>query len=223
MPAHGPTPVPAPVPAPLPRHGLRRLLVAFLVAVVVGVAVGAGVWFLIHDTSARTAADPAVGITLAPITPQSPALGYRRAEDPVGYSVDIPEGWIRTQKQGRLAPVVSYDAPADGRRLQIFRLAEDTPAESLDLAENHPGYGFAAQPGYRPLDRAFGTAWSELTYRYDDPATGPRRVVDHRFESAGGTLYAIRSSGPETLTAAAVREPLTRAVGSFCPTGKKCG
>lgn len=102
-------------------------------------------------------------------------------------------------------------------RLQIFRLAEATAAESLALAETHPGYGFARQPGYRPLDRASGATWSELSYRYDDSDTGPRQVVDHRFQSADGTRYAIRSSGPESLAAASVREPLTRAVGSFEP------
>ncbi|MXM67267.1 hypothetical protein GR925_28505 [Streptomyces sp. HUCO-GS316] len=61
--------------------------------------------------------------------------------------------------------MVYYDAPADGRQLQIFELAEDTPARSLDLAENDPGYGFVRQAGYRVLDRTSGAGWSELAYR----------------------------------------------------------
>lgn len=114
----------------------------------------------------------------------------------MGYTVDIPRGWTRSQKRGQSAPVVVYDAPADGRRLQVFRIAEDTPAQSLDLAENDPGYGFARQPGYRVVDRATGTTWAELTYRYDDSDLGARQVVDHRFQAADGTLYAIRAAGP---------------------------
>ncbi|MFF7274505.1 hypothetical protein [Streptomyces griseorubiginosus] len=152
----------------------------------------------------------------------STATGYRRTQDPVGYRVDVPRGWTRTEKQGQAAPVVVYDAPADGRRLQIFRIAEDTPAQSLDLAENDPGYGFARQPGYQVLDRASGTTWAELAYRYDDSDLGARQVVDHRFQAADGTLYAIRATGPAALAPARVREPLTRALASFCPTDTEC-
>ncbi|MEU6353962.1 hypothetical protein ABZ896_32300 [Streptomyces sp. NPDC047072] len=152
----------------------------------------------------------------------SSGSGYRRTQDPVGYAIDVPVGWTRTEKQGQLAPVVSFDAPEDGRRLQVFRLAEETPAASLDLAENAPGYGFSAQPGYRVLDRTSGTSWAELAYRYDDPDLGPRQVIDHRFEAADGTLYAIRSTGPESLAPTLLRTPLTRALMSFCPTGTEC-
>ncbi|MET7456908.1 hypothetical protein ABZT03_34485 [Streptomyces sp. NPDC005574] len=119
--------------------------------------------------------------------------------------------------------MVVYEAPGGDRQLQIFQLSEDTPARSLDLAENDPGYGFARQPGYQVLDRRSGAAWSELTYRYDDAGRGPRQVVDHRFRAVGGTLYAIRSSGPEQPTAALVRAPLTAALASFCPTARQCG
>ncbi|MFC8428870.1 hypothetical protein [Streptomyces sp. NPDC057253] len=227
---------PASAPAP---HRVRRVFAALVVAVLVGVAVGAGVWFLLRDTSlgSRSGAGPAPKVTASssarpsstspssaatPTPVSSAAAGYRRTEDPVGYSIDVPRGWTRTEKQGQAAPVVVYDAPADGRRLQIFRIAEDTPAQSLDLAENDPGYGFARQPGYQVLDRASGTTWAELAYRYDDTDLGARQVVDHRFQAADGTLYAIRATGPATLAPALVRDPLTRALTSFCPTGAEC-
>lgn len=242
---------PVPVPPGSAPHRVRRVFAALTVAVLVGVAVGAGVWFLLRDTSlgSRSGAGPAPKVTAtsssspssassaspastSPSSPSSgatpspvssPATGYRRTQDPVGYRVDVPRGWTRTEKQGQAAPVVVYDAPADGRRLQIFRIAEDTPAQSLDLAENDPGYGFARQPGYQVLDRASGTTWAELAYRYDDSDLGARQVVDHRFQAADGTLYAIRATGPEALAPALVREPLTRALASFCPTGTECG
>lgn len=147
---------------------------------------------------------------------------YRTAQDPTGYTVDIPKGWTRTQRQGAQAPVVTYDSPDGTRRLQVFRVSENSPAESLDLAENDPGYGFVRQPGYQVVDRATGPSWAELTYRYDDQDKGARRVIDHRFEAADGSLYAIRSSGPESLDPALVRAPLTAAVDSFCPAGTTC-
>jgi len=230
----------SPPPAP---HRVRRVFTALSLAVLVGVAVGVGVWFLIRDTSAGSAAGsgsatgaaPAPSVTATASASASPtptptptptlstAAGYRRTQDPLGYTIDVPEDWTRTEKQGQLAPVVIYDDPADGRRLQIFRIAEDSPATSLDQAENDPGYGFARQPGYQALDRSSGSAWSELAYRYDDPDLGARQAVDHRFEAADGTLYAIRSTGPESLAPALVREPLTRALASFCPVGTECG
>lgn len=232
---------PAPVaPAPAP-HRVRRVFAALAVAVLVGVSVGVGVWFLLRDTSlgSRSGAGPAPSVTAStsssvsatPTAPPSPssspsastASGYRRVQDPVGYRIDVPRGWTRTEKQGRSAPVVGYDDPVEGRRLQIFRLAEDTPAQSLDLAENDPGYGFARQPGYQVLDRASGTTWAELAYRYDDSDLGARQVVDHRFEAADGTLYAIRATGPGSLAPDRLREPLTRALSSFCPTDTECG
>ncbi|MFF7448579.1 MULTISPECIES: hypothetical protein [unclassified Streptomyces] len=154
--------------------------------------------------------------------PATPGSGYRLAEDPVGYTVFVPEDWTRRQKQGEKAPVVFYDAPADGRQLQIFRLSEDSPADSLRLAENSPDFGFVRQRGYQALERDKGGTWSELTYRYDDEDSGARQVIDHRFRAADGESYAIRASGPEELSPALVREPLTAALGSFCPGEGPC-
>src|SRR5205085_180793 len=124
-----------------------------------------------------------------------------------------------------LAPVVYYDDPAEGRQLQIFRVTESTPYKSLTLAETDPGYGFDKQPGYQVVQRDHGDTWAELSYRYDavdKGDKGPRQVIDHRFEAADGTLYAIRASGPASLDPGQVREPLKMAVRYFCPTGAQC-
>ncbi|MFF9621912.1 hypothetical protein [Streptomyces griseosporeus] len=235
-----PTPPPS---GPVGRGRTRGLLAALAVTAVLGVGAGAGFWYLTRDDTPATATSPTTAPTSTtpsaspraaapPVPPASPTptpppspsprSGYRHAEDPVGYALDVPEGWTRRQKQGEKAPVVFYDSPDDGRQLQIFALSEPTPAESLDLAENDPGYGFSAQPGYRPLDRATGADWVELTYRYDDADKGARRVIDHRFRAADGTLYALRSAGPEDVPLARVRAPLTAALASFCPRGAEC-
>ncbi|MDC0765875.1 hypothetical protein [Streptomyces sp. HD] len=237
------TPSYEPPPAqPSPAHiqpapaRVRRLLLVLVTAAVLGAGVGTGVWFLIRDDS--TAGGRAVGTPLPSVSVTTPSAsvgnspsasaslsspaGYRRAQDPVGYTLHVPEGWIRRQEQGVKAPVVHYDSPDGDRGLQIFALSEDTPAESLDLAENDPGYGYANQPGYQPLRRASAAGWSEVTYRYDDENKGPRQVIDHRFEAVDGTLYAIRAAGPESLSPELVREPLTAALESFCPAGGRC-
>jgi len=233
-------------PPPPPSPGPRRLLVILTAMVVLGSGIGAGVWFLTRDGGVGAHATPGPTVVVTTSAPEpttfqptpsvtplesppasptpapTPAPGYRLADDPVGYSIVVPEGWTRRQKQGEKAPVVFYDAPDDGRQLQIFRLAEDSPAESLHQAENDPGFGFARQPGYQALERDEDTSWSELTYRYDDEDKGARQVIDHRFEAADGTYYAIRASGPENLSPAQVREPLSMALSSFCPTGLEC-
>ncbi|WP_405991363.1 hypothetical protein [Streptomyces sp. NBC_00986] len=216
-----PAPVPAPTPAPAPASGRRawRLVLAVALAVVLGAGAGGGVWYVTHGRGTHNHVDTGAS-TGASAT--GPGSSYRTAQDPTGYTVDVPKGWTRTQRQGAQAPVVTYDSPDGTRRLQIFRVSENSPAESLDLAENDPGYGFARQPGYQVVDRATGPSWAELTYRYDDSDKGARRVIDHRFEAAGGSLYAIRSSGPESLDPALVRGPLAAAVDSFCPAGANC-
>ncbi|WP_405862960.1 hypothetical protein OG407_31465 [Streptomyces sp. NBC_01515] len=212
-----PIPVPAPTPAPAPASGRRawRLVLAVALAVVLGAGAGGGVWYVTHGRGTHKRVEVSAGAA-------GSGSSYRTAKDPTGYTVDIPRGWTRAQRQGAKAPVVTYNSPDGNRRLQIFRITENSPAESLDLAENDPGYGFARQPGYQVIGRATGSSWAELTYRYDDSDRGSRRVIDHRFEAADGSLYAIRSSGPESLGPALVRGPLTAAVDSFCPAGTNC-
>ncbi|MCX5248460.1 hypothetical protein OG895_25150 [Streptomyces sp. NBC_00201] len=238
--------VPTPAVLPAPRHGARGLLLALTFVVVVGTGAGAGFWYLTRDNSTGTGAGSATGVSVTVTTTQSqpptptptptdtgtptastlaspsPSVGYRRAEDPVGYTVDVPDGWTRRQAQGKLAPIVYYDAPGGSRQLQIFKVTEHIPYESLTLAETDPGYGFAKQPGYQALEHDRGDTWAELSYRYKDKDKGTRQVIDHRFQAADGTLYAIRSSGPADLDPTRVREPLATAVRSFCPTGARC-
>ncbi|MCH5673706.1 hypothetical protein [Streptomyces gilvus] len=239
-----------PVPPSEPRRRVGRVLAVIALVVAVGAGTGAGTWYLIRDHRSGTGAGPVTGSSVSvsastspahsqgsepPSSPAdtatanpsaslltSPAAGYRRAEDPVGYAIDVPQGWTRREKQGKLAPIVYYDSPADGRQLQIFRVTESTPYESLTVAETDPGFGFAKQPGYQVIQRDHGDTWAELTYRYTDQDKGARQVIDHRFEAADGTLYAIRASGPASLAPEQVREPLRTAVRYFCPTGAQC-
>ncbi|MFC8514124.1 hypothetical protein [Streptomyces sp. NPDC057257] len=235
-------------PPPAPRRGAGRLLAVIVLVAVIGGGTGAGAWYLTRDHSAGGQAGPTAGASVRssspptsppPTTPSatasatttatdstlvahSAAPGYETAQDPVGYAIDVPDGWTRREKQGKLAPVVFYDSPDDGRQLQIFEVTESTPYESLTLAETDPGFGFAKQPGYQVVERDHGDTWAELSYLYDDSDKGTRQVIDHRFEAADGTLYAIRSSGSADLDPEQVRDPLRMAVRYFCPVGEQC-
>ncbi|MFF4909799.1 hypothetical protein ACFY2T_33635 [Streptomyces sp. NPDC001260] len=158
--------------------------------------------------------------------PTSPATSigstYPTVKDSAGYSVVVPQGWTRREKQSALAPIVYYDSPDDGRQLQIFEVSEASPDASLSMAETDPGFGFATLPGYEVIARNQGGTWAELWYRYNDQDRGPRQVIDHRFQAADGKLYAMRSSGPAKLGHVWIRKPLDLALKSFCPTGAAC-
>ncbi|MGW7044529.1 hypothetical protein ACWGDT_17835 [Streptomyces avermitilis] len=170
-------------------------------------------------TDSTLSAGDSVGTDAQPSSAAAqPSPGYSRAVDPVGYTVDVPQGWVREEKRGVSAEVVTYASPVDGRTLKLFQVVENTPAESIDLAENGPG-GFDRLAGFHVLDRSSGADWARLDYRYDDPKNGTTQVIDHRFTAADGTLYAIRSSGPSGLD---LTEPFTVALNSFCPTGASC-
>ncbi|MDT0570425.1 hypothetical protein RM704_23660 [Streptomyces sp. DSM 3412] len=153
------------------------------------------------------------------------APGYVRSDDPAGFTVHVPSGWDRTAKApAGKPPVVTYTSP-DGRRiLQLFQISEGTPAESMDLAENE-NYGFARLPGYRVIDRsaADDDSYSEVVYRFDgDGDLGARLVIDHRFRTADDQIYGVRLSAPESIPLDTLREPVTMAVTSLCPTGATC-
>ncbi|MEU6377695.1 hypothetical protein [Streptomyces sp. NPDC046909] len=245
-----PFPVPPAPPVP-PSPGPRRFLVILTAMAVLGAGVGAGVWFVTREgvTGAGGTPGPGVVVTTAPpktsgtpgttppetppesttpppspvdSPPPSPATGYRVIEDPVGYTLFVPEDWTRRQEQGVKAPVVFYDDPADGRQLHIFLVTEDDDRDSLFQAENSPDFGLVHLNGYQALERDEGATWSELTYRYDDEDKGPRQVIDHRFKAAEDTYYAIRASGPEDMSLAQIREPLTQALSSFCLRDQLC-
>lgn len=238
-----PAPVPPP-PPPGPGPGTadsRRLLVVIVVVALVAGGVGGGLWALTRKDSAghadSGATRPAVTVTATQTPPSlgngdtsgnqdayadpaestapTPSPGYSRAVDPVGYTVDVPQGWARKEVQGKLAPVVTYTAPGGSSRLMLFEVKESSLTESLEQAEAI----WQQLSGYRLLDRQTGPDWTEATYRYDSRQHGATHVIDHRFTAADGTLYAINASGPEGQD---MTGTLTMALNSFCPTGADC-
>ncbi|WP_406172861.1 hypothetical protein [Streptomyces sp. NBC_00996] len=243
-PAPVPSPPPQPPPPSGPGRGTadsRRLLVVIVVVALLAGGVGGGVWALTRKDSAghadSGATRPAVTVTATHTSPSSengytsgnqdtyadpvqsaapgPSPGYSRAVDPVGYTVDVPQGWARKEVQGKLAPVVTYTAPGGSSRLMLFEVKESSLTESLDQAEAI----WQQLSGYQLLDRRTGPDWTEVTYRYDSEQHGATQVIDHRFTAVDGTLYAINASGPEGED---MTGTLATALNSFCPTGVDC-
>jgi hypothetical protein len=225
-----------------PRAGdSRRLLLVIVAVAVLAGGVGGGLWALTRGDSAghpnAGPSGPAVTVTAtqpgvspdtantsggegayadpAATTAPAPSPGYSRADDPLGYTVDVPDGWAREEKQGKLAPVVTYTAPDGNRRLLVFEIMEPSAAESSAQAESIA----RGAKDYQYLDRRTGTGWTEFSYSYYDKRYGATQTVDHRFQAADGTPYAIVASGPP---GADMSGQLATAVNSFCPTGAAC-
>ncbi|MFD5815370.1 hypothetical protein [Streptomyces sp. NPDC127038] len=219
----------------------RRLLLVIVAVAVLAGGVGGGLWAVTRGGSARHpqahASGPSAGVTTpqAGVTPDSsnvtggagtytapavttapaPAPGYSRSVDPVGYTVDVPDGWARQEKQGKLAPVVTYTAPDGVRSLLVFEIKEDSVSESSAQAQSIA----EGARGYQYLDRRSGSDWTEFSYRYDSKQTGPTQNIDHRFQAADGTPYAIVASSPPGTD---MTQQLATAVNSFCPSGYAC-
>ncbi|MFF2368387.1 hypothetical protein ACFVU0_37520 [Streptomyces sp. NPDC058122] len=219
----------------------RRLLLIIVAVAVLAGGVGGGLWAVTRGDSAKhpeaQSSGPSAGVTpsqpgatpgtsntsggegtyTAPAvtTAPAPAPGYSRSVDPLGYTVDVPNGWARDEAQGKLAPVVTYTAPGGDRRLMVFQVKEvsvtDSSAQAQSIAEGFRGYQY--------LDRRSGTDWTEFSYRYDSKQYGATQTVDHRFQAADGTPYAIIVYSPPGTD---MTEQLTTAVNSFCPTGFTC-
>ncbi|MET7985560.1 MULTISPECIES: hypothetical protein [unclassified Streptomyces] len=219
----------------------RRLILVIVAVAVLAGGVGGGLWAITRGDSTRHpdahASSPSVtvpatqpgvipgtsntsggeGTYTAPAvtTAPAPAPGYSRSVDPVGYTVDVPAGWGREEKQGKLAPVVTYTAPGGDRSLLVFEIKEDSVSESSAQAQSIA----EGARGYQYLDRRSGADWTEFSYRYDSKEKGPTQNIDHRFQAADGTPYAIVASSPPGTD---MTEQLTTAVNSFCPTGSAC-
>ncbi|MGW8380680.1 hypothetical protein [Streptomyces sp. ODS28] len=182
------------------------------------------------DSGTEEAAAPSPGASAG----AAPASGHERREDPQGWTVDVPEGWKRTeQKRPGYATVVNYESPGGDRRLQVFWVEDPTPYASAKLADDFLEDQATAYSLIR-LDRLPGAgegtrAPAVLEYAYEEQETGERRhTVDERFEAADGKLYAVAATGPDTGeggasgASGAEARLVSSGVASFCPKGADC-
>lgn len=219
LPYPGP-PIPASGAAPETRRGRGRwrttLLVIALAALVGG---GAGIAAMLYanradaDNASRGTAShgaPSPGptgtrATPAPTPTPSPDKakdgvpdGWRRVEDPAGFSILMPEGWER-QVNGTN---IDY-TPDDG--VHYFRFSAD-PAPDFDhpythmqdletrLRERLPDYRSLEMNSNVYRDRV-GSIWE---FTWNEKPGEPRHAIDQMYYAQeGGPEYALYMTGPE--------------------------
>ncbi|MET9957537.1 hypothetical protein ABZ128_00315 [Streptomyces sp. NPDC006326] len=231
-PAPAPAPPPAydphrpPVPAGPPRPAGPRA--RWLTPATAGIAVAAAVvaagavWYVRggSDDPARADGKHATAVSRTPATPDgtsaapSPSTsrspspgpsgtgGHRTVQDPKGFTVAVPKGWVREEGTGG----VFYRSPDRTALLQIFQVKEAdlTPLEAVKGASTYlraqtPAYeeiGVGGVPG--------DPVAAELVYEYDSAEShGRRRGVERVFlpsggsgSAGGGAKWAVLTAGP---------------------------
>ncbi|MGW8061928.1 protein kinase domain-containing protein [Streptomyces ziwulingensis] len=194
-----------------PRRGRLRTL-----ALVVAVAalVGAGTAVVLHqrDTGGSEAgpgptrsASPSPSATASQDAGGPAPADWVRRDDPLGFSLYLPEGWERQafDDEGELRQV---DYSPDGGE-HVLRVSVDTApdyddpyAHQIDLEEQLQrlvDYRRVTLERTTYRDRDSGRweyTWTALAK--DTAFPGPRRAAAHAYMSRDGVEYALNMSGP---------------------------
>ncbi|MFG3258299.1 serine/threonine-protein kinase [Streptomyces sp. NPDC048172] len=209
VPAPGPAPVapqppqPHPHPSPPPRRG-GRAVVWTLVAVLVAGGLGAGAyWWSERDSGGappqgnEPPASASPTPTASPSKRPPPPAGYHRVKDRLGFSVDVPNGWRRSEKPG--GTEVNYISPSGKSALKfnVLDFADSSPIRHWQELEPKVK---EISPEYERL-RMNRTKYQGKTaaiweYRWQGRARA-FRAIDLGFGAAGGKQYAIYLSAPD--------------------------
>ncbi|MFB8349964.1 serine/threonine-protein kinase [Streptomyces niveus] len=128
--------------------------------------------------------------------------GWKRVDDPAGFSLNVPNGWERRMNGDQ----IDY-TPDDG--VHFLRIAVDTSPDfqdpyhhMKDMEKNVDGLPEYDRIMLKPntfRDQTKAALW-EFTFTVTDERevyVGPRRAIDQMFFSAdGSTEYALYMSGP---------------------------
>lgn len=157
------------------------------------------------DTGAGGPASGSASVSPSPSATESALpTGYREVTDPAGFSLAVPDGWKRSERDAG----VFYATDDDRNLLQIFVVTEPelTPYEAVAQSSKNLG---AQQPGYEEisLDRtaapddaapAVGDDAARLVYAYDSEKLGTRKqCVEYVFTADNGKKYAVVAAGPQ--------------------------
>ncbi|MEZ7004484.1 serine/threonine-protein kinase [Streptomyces sp. AD55] len=216
VPATAPTVIGPATPAPaVPARSLRRRLRTLVLVVAVAALVGGGTAVVLQKQAAGGSGaglgappEPSPSVTATP-SATDPARtlpdGWERREDPVGFSLSLPEGGERRVfgDDGELV-MIDY-TPDDGEH--FLRVAVDTEpdfddpyAHQLDLEEQLQrlvDYERVTlrRTTYRDRDSArWEYTWTALAK--DTAFPGPRRAVEETYMGRDGVEYALYMSGP---------------------------
>ncbi|MFJ7490692.1 protein kinase [Streptomyces sp. NPDC097727] len=212
---HPATPTPAPAPAPAVRRSRWRTAVLVIAAAAL-VGGGAGLAAMKYgDRTENTTGRDGTG-THAPVDPGKPDAkaspsakpdvrvkdvpdGWKRVDDPEGFSLTVPEGWERRADGNQ----IDY-TPDNG--VHYIRISVDPAPDFEDsymhmlnlekqLAERLPGYQRKTLHSNTYRDRA-GSLW-EFTWTETKDHPGPRHAIDQMyFGEDGGPEYALYMTGP---------------------------
>ncbi|WP_328680001.1 serine/threonine protein kinase [Streptomyces sp. NBC_01261] len=219
-----PPPAPAPsAPAPSaraeqsPRRTTRGVLVtALLVAAMAGAGVS-GAALLIRGDDGDGGAGGALPATSAPLTstsagtrspsptpsasaetPNTPTApsGYRIAHDPDGFSLAVPEDFVRVPQGER----IFYMSPGETFRLGI-RMSDPEQGGPLAVMKGAAANGAATNPGYHDGKVTDTTHYGhpaalwEFSWNGFSTAEGPRHTYDMCWEE-NGRMYDVWVSAP---------------------------
>ncbi|MFJ9423930.1 hypothetical protein [Streptomyces sp. NPDC101249] len=185
----------------------------------------------LSGSSPGSADPPPQGSPAVPSPPPAgsgPPAGFTLRDDQEGFRIAVPEEWTRSSVPSQYGmAVVSYRSPDRTQRLQIFQVAEESPAASfqLFLSDDTPRPAGFREVSLRTVDDG-GVTGSRLEYLAsrirDEPDVGTWRVLDERFTAPDGRVYAIASYGPDTDGRADELRYLIAALEWFCPPGTGC-
>ncbi|MEU3410055.1 serine/threonine-protein kinase [Streptomyces sp. NPDC006658] len=140
-------------------------------------------------TGPTTTGPPGTGAPTAP-------SGYRTARDPAGFSLAVPEDFVRSARGER----VFYLSPNQTFRLGI-KVGGPQPGGPRGVLERSAAAGADSNPGYHdgrvtPIThRGHRAAFWEFTWNGFSAAEGPRHTYDLCWEE-GGRLYDVWVSAP---------------------------
>ncbi|MFJ9638187.1 serine/threonine-protein kinase [Streptomyces sp. NPDC101178] len=219
FPATGPPHLPATGPltgpgsAPVTRRaGSRRwrtVLVVVVAAAILGGAGGLAAMKYGQGASASgrtTTPTPTTSGTprTSPPAPTTPAPeipdGWRRVDDPAGFSLVVPENWTREVNDGQ----IDYTPDGGAHRIRISVDPDpdfDHPYLHMrnmeqQLAERLPGYQRIVLEKNTFRDRP-GSLW-EFTWHETKDHPGPRHGIDQMYYGgSGGPEYALYLTAPQ--------------------------
>ncbi|MGW0904087.1 hypothetical protein [Streptomyces sp. NPDC002853] len=212
-----------------------------VVAVLAACGLGFGGWALgwkdeprptgyltVLERPSQSADAGAEGDTAAPSPAGVPPAPYEEVFDEEGFRLAVPRGWVRQLVEPTEDfNVVNYRSPKGDRRLQVYRVSEPSPYESLRTwLDETPMPGGFDQLG--PLERMDeeGRSAARLDYVADEfkgePDIGTWHVIDHRFEATDGELYALAVYGSDADGRDDEEKLMATALSWFCPPDEIC-
>ncbi|GAA0586108.1 hypothetical protein [Streptomyces crystallinus] len=170
-------------------------------------------------TGEATTATPTQGATdtATPDTGGAPVPdGYRRVEDPLGWSVAVPAAWSRTEERSSAL----YRSPDQRYLLQMFRLTEPgiTPYEALRITSKNLAYNRGYEEiSLRRMTEVTTTDAAELVYAYNRTFQTDRiQGIARAFVAGNGVPYTVLVYGPDE-DWPAQRGILSQVLGTFSP------